>query len=399
MEVLQESVLKTREWTLNNAVTPKQVVADHSASVEHLITVLVERIRAGVYLHGHWLPSERALSDEFSVCRPTVRQALAELENRGLLRRTARHRPVVWNTGSHADMARHGNIGLWVAGGPGDYGPNAIARAVGQTLGMDGPRLVVAYPYHDSQERAIRSETDTILRLAEAKDIAGLILWHLGGESNRDALETFRAQGKPLIFVDRRPPLGFDADYVGVDNHQAAADAVRHLIRLGHRHIVHITNSDHASSVRERLDGYRTALEEARIPYRPEYVLNSDFFVMASSDQARHWSHIVAEFLNLPDHPTAVFALNDYSAFSMLYALRDAGKRVPEDVALVGFDDSDRWWSRRPFMTSISQPFENIGVEAVCLLQERLTAGGGSYRHILLPAPLVIRESSGCRKV
>lgn len=367
-----------------------------SPSVRHLTAVLEERILSGYYANGARLPPERALSEEFSLSRPTIRQALAELETRHLLQRLAGHRPIVWNGSSAPSIpvsAR--NIGLWISGNPGDPGPMAVTRSIYRYLPPDDYRLVIACPPEDSREQSVRAETETLYRLSEDADVAGLILWHLGGPTNREALEVFRASGKPLVFVDRQPPSGFDADFVGVHNELAAADVVRHLISRGHRRIVHITNADHASSVAERLKGYRLALREAGIPFREEFVLNSDF--RDGADKSA-WDQAVALFGRESERPTGAFAVNDYSAFSLITALREGGLRIPEDVAVVGFDDSERYFHTPAFITTVSQPFEQIGTAAVQLLLERLEEPAtNTYRHILLSTRLVERTSSALR--
>jgi Transcriptional regulators len=377
-------------------------------TVGHLVTVLEARIRSGEYAPGRRLPSERALCEELSVSRPTIRQALRELERRDLIQRPLGHRPVVAGAGAGraaagsagprdgAPATRRRSVALWVSGDPLDMGPMSMTRRVYQTLLESDYRLVVACPQGNSQEEAIRSETEALHRLAQDDDIAGLILWHLGGVSNLPALRAFRDAGKPMVFVDRQPPTGFEADYVGVHNEYAAAEAVRYLISLGHRSILHVTNPDHASSVEERLEGYRRALTEAGIPYRPERVVVMDDFQMAfEGGREERWRALVTELWSRPEPPTAVFAVNDYSARSLVTALLEAGLRVPEDISVVGFDDLERWSPGVPALTSAAQPFETIGAEAARLLLHRLRQGESpvAFRHVLLPAPLVVRAS------
>jgi LacI family transcriptional regulator len=369
-----------------------------SPSVRYLVSILTERIRTGVYPRGQWFPSERALCAEFGVCRPTVRKAFDELESRNLLRRAARHRPIVWDGAETEETAARAtgrrSIALWVSGHPGDHGPVAMTRTIYETLA--GPdytdfRLIVACAPAGSLAESIRGEQQALRQFAEDEDIVGALIWTLGGEESREALEAFRQRGKPLIFVDRQPPRGFEADFVGVHNEYAAAEAVHHLLNQGHRYIVHITNQDPASSVQERLEGYRRALREAGEPYRPELVLPGEF---RDSDPDRYWRELVRTYRRLPGPPTAVFAVNDYAANRFIQALREGGLCIPEDVAVVGFDDSERWQSAPPFLSSVSQPFEEMGREAVHLLKERLEYGGSTYRHLLLPTTLKIRASS-----
>jgi DNA-binding LacI/PurR family transcriptional regulator len=357
---------------------------------------------------------------------------------RNLIQRTAGHRPIVWNqitevavaekvgtngnsphtsvVASEHDTASEGvssavarttevnaqSVGLWIvannsldAGVPWDLGPIALTNGVYKGLAVhEKPlRLVMACPQGTRHTEVIQSEANALIRLAEDEDIAGAILWYLGGEDNRYALERLRSARKALVFVDREPPPGFEADFVGVHNVFAAATAVRYLIGLGHRNIVHLTNSDRASTVSERMQGYQEALRESGIAFRPEYVVQGPF--KSERDEEQIWAELIEYLRALPEPPTAAFAVNDYAAFRLIRALRSVGLRVPEDMAVVGFDDSERWSSLDPFMTSVSQPFEQIGSEAARLLMARLSQPQvQTYRHVLLSASLVVRGSS-----
>jgi DNA-binding LacI/PurR family transcriptional regulator len=376
---------------------------DTPSSVRYLVAVLEERIRSGQYPQGQWLPPQRPHGEEFALGRAAVRQAISELESRCLVRRSARHRPVVWQeddikrpAASTSEPRNRKSIALWISGDPSDPGPVAMTRSILQALPGDQYRLILTCPQDEAQINAVQAEAQTLHRLAVDDDCTALILWYLGGSANIPALEEFRAQGKTLLFVDRKPPSGFDADYVGIQNQIAAADAVRYLISRGHRNIVHITNTEPASAVAEREAGYRQALSEAGIGLWSEFVLRSDLFWKDAVEEQEHWSDLVKRFLSLPGPPTAVFAVNDYTASRFIRALRSSGRRVPEDVAVIGFDNSERWrHTETPFITSLSQPFEQIGTEAVKLLRERLEGPpSNTYRHVLMNASLVVRKSS-----
>ncbi|MBC8104784.1 MAG: substrate-binding domain-containing protein [Cytophagales bacterium] len=374
---------------------------DSPSSVRYLVSVLERRIHSGQYPHGQWLPTERTLCEEFALGRPAVRQAIGELERRRLVRRSARHRPVVWRDDSgtaRSVLPTNGrkSIGLWISGDPSDPGPMAMTRSILQALPSEQYRLVMTCPQNESRISAVQAEAQVLHRLATDDDCAGLILWYLGGSANTPALEAFRAQGKPLVFVDRKPPTGFEADYVGVQNTTAAMEAVQHLLSQGHRDIAHITNAEGTSAVIERHLGYEQALQAVGIPFRPDLVLSSDLIPNDEAGEQQHWRQVAARFLALPSPPTAAFAVNDYTASRFIRALRENAVRVPDDVAVIGFDNSERWRHQEaPFMSSVSQPFEQIGAEAVSLLRERLEGTPGTtYRHVLMNAPLVVRQSS-----
>jgi len=161
---------------------------------------------------------------------------------------------------------------------------------------------------------------------------------------------------------------------------------VNHLVSLGHRNIAHITNIEKVSTVGERLEGYRRALSSAGIPYRPELVVKYS---------ETGYAAVVRSLMSQSNRPTAVFAVNDLAATELIDLLREMGYRVPQDVAVAGFDGTDNWGNEAPFLTTAVQPFDRIGAQAVRLLTKRLESGPPSpYRHVLLDAPLAIGPST-----
>lgn len=367
-----------------------------SPAAAFIAETLAERIRAGRYRAGERLPAERGLAEEFRVSRATFRQALAELERRGLLRREPGCRPLVAGEAARpAARAGRRSIGLWIPSNPNNFGGAMTTRGVQGALDPAAYRLVIGGMSGIGFDAAIRSEAEALLRMAEDEDIAGIILWYLGDRTNLPALAAVRAAGIPLVFVDRRPPAGFEADHVGVENEFSAREVVSHLVSLGHRRIAHLTNADPASTVVERLAGYRQALAAAGLPLRPEWVLTAPFVRPGSDHYPPAYAEIVDRLLALPERPTAVFAVNDYHALSLSEALRERGLAVPGDMAVAGFDDVERWSPGRSFLTSARQPFEQMGAAAAKLMLARLEGEPqNNTRHILLHAPLVAREST-----
>jgi DNA-binding LacI/PurR family transcriptional regulator/DNA-binding transcriptional regulator YhcF (GntR family) len=326
----------------------------------HRIALMLEaRIRSGEYEEDAWLPTERDLAEEFHVSRATIRLALGALEKRNLLYRAAGCRPLVRN-GSGAkpggtDTTRL-SLGLWMSGDPTDVGGAMTALGIHRVLDPDAYRLVVANHRGATLDALIESEAQVLARFARDSDIAGLILWYFGGDRNLSALEALRAAKIPMVFVDRRSPRGFEADYVGVDNERAAREVVKHLLQQGHRHIAHITNTEPASTVAERQAGYRRALEEASIALRPELTLIIPFMELEGTDRRRQEAALVGRLLALPGPPTAVFTVNDATALHLIAGLRERGVRVPEDIAVAGFDDEEQCRPGAPFLTTTISP-------------------------------------------
>lgn len=370
-----------------------------SPTVAHILEILKSRIESGEFRSGQRLPAERALAVHFQVSRTTVRQALDTLEQQGYLVRVNGCRPIV--AAANGDNRRvepvptgaaKRNIALWITGEPNDVGAYSTLQGIQRGLDPDQYRLVMANPRGETLSESIREEAAFLDRLAEDRDISGVILWYLGGEANRAGLERLRSIGRPMVFLDRRPPAHFGADFVGIDNRYAASQVVRHLLARGHRRIAHITNKETACTVADRLRGYLDSLLEAGIDYDPDLVLSGPF---QEPEETMH-SAMLAQLRGLANPPTAVFAVNDYSALCLAASAMAAGLRIPEDLEIAGFDDLERWRPGPAMLTTISQPFERMGMQAARLLLGRLDLldgqdGDESYTNVIMDAPLVER--------
>lgn len=178
--------------------------------------------------------------------------------------------------------------------------------------------------------------------------------------------------------------------FVDVDNVIGAHAAVTHLVRLGHRRIALITGPSGSLAAEDRKLGYLNALLERRVLVDESLIIHGDF-TETSSYQAMQRL--------LPHEPDAVFVASDSMALGALRALREAGKRVPEEVAVVGFDDMPQAATADPPLTTIRQPIQQTGVLAVEILIDILENSAEPARRIVLPTELVIRASCGSRLV
>jgi len=166
--------------------------------------------------------------------------------------------------------------------------------------------------------------------------------------------------------------------------------ATRHLIALGHRRIGHLMDaSAYARRPNERTAGYRRALNEAGVEARPEWIV-AGRTTMADGDAATR------ALLERPgDKPTAIFAFNDQMAIGALHALRRSRLRVPEDMAVVGFDGIGLGAFTTPELTTVEQPGPEVGRRAVELVLDSLDGAVSSPAQETLPVRLVVRESCG----
>ena len=182
--------------------------------------------------------------------------------------------------------------------------------------------------------------------------------------------------------------MALGVTYVDVDNQGGAATAVRHLVDIGRRRIATIAGPQDMSPGADRLAGYHAAVAEAGRAKDEALVEISDF----SHDGGRA---AMERLLKRTPELDAVFVASDLMALGALSALRAAGRSVPGDVAVVGFDDSQLALTTQPTLTSVGQPIEEMGRELTRLLLEEIRSPGGSPRRVILDTRLIVRESSG----
>ena len=235
------------------------------------------------------------------------------------------------------------------------------------------------------QDRALRARERSAVAGIRQHLIDGVILSPLA----LDDADVQRYGSVPVVLLGER--LGsHHADHVAIDNEAAAAEATRHLIETGRRRIAVLGAQPppFGHSARRRLRGYRDALVEAGIRYDPDLVVQV-------LDWRRGPGHAaVARLLALPEPPDAVFGLNDLLALGAVRGLVDAGLKVPEDVAVVGFDDIEESRYAVPSLTSVAPDKRAIARSAVEHLARRLEPGGWTPEEVTVGHTLQVREST-----
>lgn len=173
--------------------------------------------------------------------------------------------------------------------------------------------------------------------------------------------------------------------YVSIDHRQAAVDAVQYLLNRGHRRIALLTADEEYAWARQRRAGYEETLLRAGLQVDPTYVR------LARGTDYADGIEAAGGLLTLRELPTAVFAVSDTLAIGAIKALRRAGRRVPDDVAVVGFDNVPLSQVFEPSLTTIAQPMRELGCAAAELLLEQLSGARPASR--TLPHTLVVRDS------
>ena len=252
-----------------------------------------------------------------------------------------------------------------------------LLRGIGAALSSRELQLVLLMPQSPHEES--RAE-----RYLTAGHVDGVLLVSLHGEDPLPAAVARR--GIPVV-VGGRPPLGAEVSYVDVDNIQGARSAVEHLAATGRRTIATVTGPPDMSAGFDRLAGYHQALEAAGLERAADLEASGEFTQKGGAEAMRR-------ILKARPDIDAVFAASDLMAAGAVQVLRTAGRLIPEDVAIVGFDDSSVAETADPPLSSVRQPIEEMGREMVRLLLEHTAVPGSVPRKVILATQLVRRRSS-----
>jgi LacI family transcriptional regulator len=262
---------------------------------------------------------------------------------------------------------------------------NELAQGIEATARGLGYNIILCCSHSDL---AVEEQYIDMLR---SKGVDGIILTSAHMEDpnvGRLADEEF-----PIMLVNRRayhPVVKEKVDYVGVDNVLGGEMAVAHLIKLGHRKIGVIGGSSESSVGYERVEGGKKALAAYGLAAENNYFLVGDFLKESGYAGGKR-------FLGMSDPPTAVFAANDYMAMGAYQAFLEEGRRVPEDIALIGFNDIEFSSMKGIELTTIGQKKFEMGALAVKTLVEKIESGmtNPSTKEILLKPELIIRKTCG----
>ncbi|MDR7420044.1 MAG: LacI family DNA-binding transcriptional regulator [Armatimonadota bacterium] len=256
----------------------------------------------------------------------------------------------------------------------------AIARGVEDVASRAGKGVLLCNTDEDlTKERAY-------LNLLDTRMVDGLIFATVG--TNPGHLRMLRRRGVPVVLI-ARAPRGVGIDAVLVDNRRGTREATEHLLRLGHRKIAFIGGPTTLPDAAERRTGYEEALAAAGIPVAPALIRDGGF-------RAEGGAAAVGALLDQRVPFTAIVAANDLMAIGAMEKLRRRGRRIPDDVAIVGFDDITFARLVEPRLTTVAQPKYRMG----CLAMERLLeviGGDRRPRRAVLEPKLVVRDSCGAR--
>ena len=334
------------------------------------------------------LPSEPKMSQICQVSPMTVRHAYTELESEGLIfREHGKGTFVAVLGGKGSERKRHvmtKSLGLIIPNIIEDVYPK-IARGVEDATHNKDYSLIICNTDND-----VEKQVEYLHRMAKQR-VSGLIILPIIHESV--AIEHYlqlQRDNIPFVFINRFI-AGLETDYVISDNVLGAYCAVKHLIELGHRKIAYISDPGYVVA-EQRLEGYKKALTENDISFDESLVR------FAKLGEERPGHRYMKEFVESGNLPTALFAFNDRVAKEAYEALVETGLRVPDDVAIVGYDDSPIAVSLPVPLTTVAYPSYDTGKLAADIILSKMESNNKTIQQHVLSPELVVRKSCGAER-
>ncbi|MGT2934367.1 GntR family transcriptional regulator [Streptococcus castoreus] len=331
-----------------------------------------DQIKTGQFQKGDRLPTEKELSEQFSVSRITSKRALVELELEGLITRTRGKGSFV--TEKMADISEKNKDLLLILPFASDYELGDYARGIMTYVAQNDYRLMV--------------QLASTVSLESLSDYAGIIYYPEDVNHSIDLLFYCDSYKIPVVLLDKALDLfGFPA--VVADNKGGSYQLTQHLIEEACDRIVFVAKESfgEVSSVRDRYLGYLSAMADAS--------LKSSYFPKAESETVDvYLNQLVDCLLEKQVHKTGLVVENDWLAIQLVQKVMQAGLSIPDQVAIVGFDNSQASYLLSPQLTTAAQDFYQMGQEAARLLLQTITQPELTVSSCQLPVQVFIRESS-----
>jgi LacI family transcriptional regulator len=255
-----------------------------------------------------------------------------------------------------------------------------IARGVEDVASRHGFNVIFCNTDESESKQA------AYLTILIQKQVDGVLL--VPARSTDAPIAFIQSRGVPVVVLDRRVSDS-TVDGVRGNSEQGAYELVRLMLGLGHSRIAILNGPPEVSTATDREAGYRRALAEADISIDPALILHDSF-----TQEAGHL--MTQQALAISPRPTALFAANNFIAIGAYRTLRERGLRVPEDMAMIAFDDLPPALILEPFLTVAAQPAYEMGRRAAELLLARLAGNApAECQEIVLPVEIVVRRSSG----
>ena len=363
---------------------------------------LRERVQTGKWTPGAMLPSRKSLAKEYGVDMRTIQRAISDLLADGTLQ-------------------AHGGRGTFVpvhdgngANGTGKVAVKTVAIIAEQSFNpvaswpamihsiheglrkhVEDCRIITINTTAKTPEGVIRNEHDALC-MVESEGLAGVIMFHSGGDATLADIRHVIDAGIPTVFVDRLP-FEHGCDFVGIDNRIATREAVEYLMSIGHKRIAIVAPDENVTTIDDRLNGFLDSYMSSGQSGQDLVFRLSLAKSFSREGLMSEIDRVTGEILSMPDRPTAVVAINDFLAEYIITSLEEKGVAVPGDISVMGFDDVEQYLPRKAKLTTVRQPFETMGERAASLVSWRIThpdGQTGAYQHVLLPTRLIVRDTT-----
>lgn len=261
---------------------------------------------------------------------------------------------------------------------------SSAIRGIEEVAKKEGYRIII-FQSNDN----VKDEISNIEIMYQAK-VDGILASHAMETENFEHYQNVIEQGIPLILFDRFNE-SIDSDVVAIDDYRGAYKTVTHLIEQGCKKIIHLSGYQHVHIYKERLRGYKQALEDHDISFDENLVLESD---MSLADGRK----LTSNYLKTFPPPDAVFASNDYTAMGAIQVLKKNNINIPEEVAVAGFSNETFSSFVTPSITSVEQHSRKMGEIAAQMFLDQVKEDSGNHpqipRKTILNPELIVRESS-----
>ncbi|MBN2118560.1 MAG: GntR family transcriptional regulator [Anaerolineales bacterium] len=359
---------------------------------QQILNEISAHIASGEWPAGTQLPTEAELESQLQVSRVTVRQAFSAAVAEGLVVRLPGKGTFVSGTETLAAIHKpEAFIGYVVPHLSSSFNVQ-ILLGVESILKEKGYHLIFCNSEGDL------AKENQLLESLETNRMSGYIVQPVYSEASDRNLIRLAARGDRIVLIDRNLP-GIQVDTVMSNHFEGGQQVVQHLIDQGYRDIVYLAHEPiQLPSIAERLRGYQVAMTKAKLEPHPPFVVGGPIELGYLQDQnsltlrENVALEMIAELLRGPARPQAIVAMNDLVAMLVLEAAERVGLHIPNDLAIVGFDNLDSAVTNN--LTTVCQRPYEIGSEAARLLLQRIHGDKDASKQIQLPTQLIIRGSS-----
>lgn len=345
---------------------------------------IIAKVNKGEFQPDDALPSENHLAKEYGISRGSVRTALKELQNKGIIYSVVGKGSFINRQIFNQPSIKQNRIAFIVPSLDGS--DLQIYRGIEDTLNAAGYMLSIF-----NSQRSIEQENKNLKLLLEGKEM-GAIIFPNWGRTNAEALFELKMAGYPFILIDKYF-RELETDYVVTDNKKGGFMATEHLIKLGHKRIGIVLGLT-CTAIEDRFEGYREALAQYGIVHDPSLVRRFQRDDAEENEPSTETGYNEAADL-LKEKPTAIFATNDFLARGTMKAVQDAGMDIPGDISIVGFDNQGFAELLDPPLTTVAQPFYQLGQKAAGMVLGQLDNGleNQGFKRITLEPELIVRQS------